>query len=109
MVGGNLHVLTNASPADVRMSREILTAVHLDIVGGSTLASISALLTAGNPVVFGPTNGENVGGERAYAKSGTPSREQIGSAGLESLGNADSGGINLLDPCNMTSPQRDAS
>ena len=81
VVGGNLQVvLTNTSAADVLVPTEILTAVYFDIRGNPALTPISALLTAGSTAFFGPTNGGNVGGEWAYAKSGIPSHERIGSA-----------------------------
>ena len=65
VVGGNLQVvLTNTSTNDVLVPVEVLTAVYFDFAG--VLTPISAFLTAGSSVLFGPSNGGNVGAEWAF-------------------------------------------
>ena len=67
IVGGDLQViLTNTSTADVLVPIDVLTAVFFNISGVGTLTPVSALLTSGSVVLFGPDGGGNVGGEWRY-------------------------------------------
>jgi hypothetical protein len=90
-------VLTNTATADVMVPSEVLTALFFswippnDPVG---FTPVSAVLTAGSTVFFGPDGGGNVGGEWAY--NGTPG---ISSAGFGLFGPGDLfGGPNLQGP-----------
>src|SRR5262245_5346327 len=101
---GNLKVvLTNTSAADVLNPSQVLTAVFFDIAGVGTLNPVSALLSGGSTVVYGPSNG-NVGGEWAYKAglAGTPNgaTEGISSSGLGLFGGANFNGPDLAGPPN---------
>ena len=92
VVGGNLQViLTNTSSADVLVSSEVLTAVFFTVAGNPALAPVSALLSGGSTVIYGPQPaGGNVGGEWAYANglAGAPggADEGISSSGFGLFG-----------------------
>ena len=101
LVGGNLRiVLANTSTADATAPMDILTAFFFD--SAYTFTPVSAMLTTGSAVSFGPDGGGNVGGEFAYASglSGAPlgATQGISSAGFGLFGNANFGGPNLQDP-----------
>ena len=101
--GTNLIVtLTNASTFDVLVPVDVLTGVFFTIAGNPVLTPVSALLSAGSTVVFGPDGGGNVGGEWAYANglSGAPGSadEGISSGGLGLFGSGNFGGANLQGP-----------
>lgn len=103
VVGGNLQViLTNASSADVLNPSGVLTALFFTLTGNPTLTPVSALLSGGSTVFFGPNGGGNVGGEWAYANglAGAPggADEGISSAGFNLFGAANFGGANLDGP-----------
>ena len=100
--GSNLVVtLTNTSAADVLIPADALTAVFFDITG-PTLTPVSALLTQGSTVLFGPNGGGNVGGEWAYASglSGAPhgATAGISSSGFGLFGQPNFNGSNLQGP-----------
>jgi hypothetical protein len=102
IVGGQLQiVLTNTSAADVMVPAQVLTALFFDIPG-VTLTPVSAALTAGSTVYFGPDGGGNVGGEWAYASglTGAPGSAALGasSSGFGLFGSGNFGGANLQDP-----------
>jgi hypothetical protein len=91
IVGGNLQVvLTNTGTGNVLIPIDVLTGVFFDVNGVGNLTPVSALLSGGSTVFFGPSNGGNVGGEWAY-KSGL-----VGApAGTEGIS---SSGLGLFDP-----------
>lgn len=92
--GGKLHVVrTNTSVTDAVVSRGILTTAYWNIGGSPTLTPIAAPLSAGTAVLYGQTIRGNVGGEWPYAKSGTPSHEPIGSAGVGMFRSASFNGL----------------
>lgn len=97
-------VLTNTSMFDVVIPAEVLTAVFFDIAGfpPATLTPLSAALTPGSTVFFGPDGGGNMGGEYAYASglSGAPGGAVLGtsSAGFGLFGNPNFNGPNLQNP-----------
>lgn len=102
-VGGNLQVvLTNTSASDVLIPAEVLTAVFFDVQGAGALTPLSALLSGGSTVFFGPDGGGNVGGEWAYGSglAGAPLGATLGisSSGLGLFGNANFNGANLQGP-----------
>jgi hypothetical protein len=101
--GGNLLVkLTNSSTADVLVPADVLTSVFFRIAGNPALTPVSALLTAGSSVIFGPDGGGNVGGEWAYASglAGAPGGANAGisSSGLGLFGSGNFNGVNLQGP-----------
>ena len=105
-VSGNMLtvVLTNTSTADVLVPADLLTAVFFDVTGypPGTFSPVSALLSGGSTVFFGPNGGGNVGGEWAFASglSGAPGSASLGisSAGFGLFGNANFNGSNLNGP-----------
>jgi PEP-CTERM motif len=105
ITGTNLTiVLTNTSTADVLVPVDVLTALFFDMNGvpPATLTPVSAMLTAGSMVYYGPDGGGNVGGEWAYGAnlSGAPGMAGLGtsSAGFGLFGSGNFGGSNLQDP-----------
>jgi len=105
IVGVNLQVvLTNTGTGDVLVPTGVLTAVFFDVNGVGNLTPLSALLTSGSTVLFGPApSGGIVGGEWAYKSglSGAPSgaTEGISSTGLGLFGPSSSfPGTNLQGP-----------
>lgn len=102
--GTNLLVtLTNTSTADVMVPADVLTGVFFTIAGNPTLTPVSAKLSSGSTVFFGPTGGGNVGGEWGYVNglSGAPggADEGISSSGLGGLfGSANFNGAELQGP-----------
>src|SRR5262245_31218702 len=103
--GGNLSVvLTNTSAADVLVPTQVLTAVFFDIAGVGALTPVSALLSDGSTVFYGPApaDGKNVGGEWAYKAgiAGAPggATEGISSSGLGLFGGANFNGPDLAGP-----------
>jgi hypothetical protein len=102
--GGNLQVvLTNTSTADVLVPTDVLTAVFWS--GTSGLTPVSATLSGGSTVFFGPDGGGNVGGEWAYAASlsGAPQSAFAGisSSGFGLFGNGNFGGNDLMPPASV--------
>ncbi len=100
--GGNLQViLSNTGTGDVLVPTGVLTAVFFDVNGVGNLTPLSALLSGGSTVFFGPSNGGNVGGEWAYKSglSGAPSgaTEGISSSGLALVGPGDRFSTAALD------------
>jgi PEP-CTERM motif len=96
-------VLTNTSSSDVLNPSEVLTALFFTAAGNPTLTPVSALLSGGSTVFFGPDGGGNVGGEWAYANglAGAPggADEGISSAGFGLFGPSNNfPGANLADP-----------
>jgi len=97
-------VLTNTSAFDVTNPAEVLTGVFFDIAGfpPNTLTPVSAALTAGSTVFYGPLNAGNVGGEWAYgaALSGAPGGAYLGtsSSGFGLFGGSNFPGSNLQGP-----------
>lgn len=95
-------VLTNTSVSDVLIPSDVLMAVFFDIVGVGPLTPVSALLSGGSTVFFGPDGGGNVGGEWAYASglAGAPggATEGISSSGFVLFGAANFGGADLDPP-----------
>jgi hypothetical protein len=93
--------LTNTSSSDVLVPVDVLTAVFFDIPGFS-LTPVSALLNGGSTVLFGPTNGGNMGGEWAYEEglSGAPgsANRGISSSGYGLFGDSNFNGPSLHDP-----------
>ena len=102
--GSNLTViLTNTSTADVNDPPDILTAVFFTLAGNPTLTPVSALLSGGSVVFFGPNGGGNVGGEWAYGNGlvGAPggANKGISSAGFGLFGSGNRfGATNLQGP-----------
>jgi MYXO-CTERM domain-containing protein len=105
--GTNLVVrLTNTSVADVMVPSNVLTGVFFDVSGPSiSLTPVSALLSGGSTVVYGPDNGGNVGGEWDYASgiSGGAGGAAYGisSSGLGFFGSGSFGGPNLQGPASV--------
>lgn len=103
--GSNLLVtLTNTSLADVLVPAQVLTAVFFDLPGGVTLSPVSALLGAGSTVLFGPSNGGNVGGEWAYIgnlNAPAPGNAGVSSSGLGLFGDGNFGGSDLQGPVSV--------
>jgi hypothetical protein len=100
--GTNLTVvLTNTSTSDVLIPADLLSAVFFTPSSG-TLSPVSALLTSGSSVLYGPDGGGNVGGEWAYASglSGAPlgASSGISSSGFDLFGGGNFNGLNLEDP-----------
>lgn len=103
--GGNLTVvLTNTSAFDVTNPAQILTAVFFSIAGvpPAVLTPVSATLSGGSTVYFGPINGGDMGGEWAYAvgipaPGGANSGTSSAGFGLFGAGNFP-GGTNLQGP-----------
>ncbi len=105
VVGGNLQVvLTNTSADDVLNPSQVLTGVFFDVAGSPALTPISATLTGGSTVFFGPNGGGNVGGEWAYlgdfSALGTTFDSGISSAGFGLFGTANFNGPELEGPPN---------
>jgi hypothetical protein len=103
IVGGNLQVvLTNTGSGDVLIPIDVLTGVFFDVNGVGNLTPVSALLSGGSVVFFGPSNGGIVGGEWAYKSGlvGAPAgTEGISSSGLGLFGPGDRfPGDNLQGP-----------
>ena len=103
-------VLTNTSIADVLVPADLLTAVFFDIAGypPATFSPVSALLSGGSTVFFGPDGGGNVGGEWAFGSgfSGAPDNATLGisSAGFGLFGDANFNGPNLAGPGAVNGP-----
>jgi len=98
--------LTNTSPADVVNPTQVLSAVFFTLAGDPTLTPVSAMLTDGSTVVFGPTGAGDVSGEWAYREglSGSPAGAHAGisAAGLDLFGPADRFGTpNLAGPISV--------
>src|SRR5262245_10637014 len=104
-------VLTNTSGMDVTNPAEVLTGVFFDITGfpPNTLTPVSAMLTAGSTVFYGPNGGGNVGGEWAYGAGfvGAPGGAYLGtsSSGLGLVGGGNFGGANLQGPVSVDGVQ----
>jgi len=102
VIGSNLRVvLTNTSSADVLVPANVLTGLFFDLNGVGALTPVSALLSGGSTVFFGPNGGGNVGGEWAYASGiAAPggATEGISSAGLGLFGAFNFGGSDLTPP-----------
>ena len=94
-------VLTNTSTADVLVPADLLTAVFFDITGypPASFSPVSAMLSGGSTVFFGPDGGGNVGGEWVFASglSGAPDNATLGisSAGFGLFGAGNFNGPNL--------------
>ena len=94
-------VLTNTSTADVLVPADLLTAVFFDITGypPASFSPVSAMLSGGSTVFFGPDGGGNVGGEWVFASglSGAPDNATLGisSAGFGLFGDGNFNGPNL--------------
>lgn len=103
-------VLTNTSTADVSVPADLLTAVFFDIAGypPATFSPVSALLSGGSAVYFGPDGSGNVGGEWAFGSgfSGAPDDATLGisSAGFGLFGSANFNGPNLAGPNAVNGP-----
>jgi hypothetical protein len=99
IVGSQLQVvLTNTSTSDVLVPADLLTAVFFS---APTLTPVSATLTAGSTVFFGPDGGGNVGGEWAYGTgfSGPGGATSgISSSGFGLFGGFNFGGADLDPP-----------
>jgi len=97
-----LVTLTNTSGNDVVDPSEVLTGLFWDVTGSPALTPVSAWLSGGSTVFFGPDGGGNVGGEWAYEEglSGAPGGTAYGisSAGLGLFGAPAFGGANLQGP-----------
>jgi len=109
--GGNLTVvLTNTSGAEVLNPAQVLTAVFFSIAGvpPAVLVPVSATLSGGSTVFFGPLNGGNMGGEWAYAV-GIPApggaNSGTSSAGFGLFGAGNFGGVNLQGPVSVNGVQ----
>jgi len=108
VVGTNLVItLANTSTADVTAPNQVLTALFFTIAGNPTLTPVSAIVPAGNTILFAPsgncTSGPcNVGGEWAYAAglSGSPLGAYAGgsSSGFGLFGSFNFNGPNLQGP-----------
>lgn len=104
--GSNLIVtLTNTSTVAVPDPAAILTAVFFTLGGNPTLTRVSAILGPGSTVLYGPTNGGNVGGEWAYISglSGAPlgASSGISSTGMNLFGSGNFNGPNLQGPASV--------
>ena len=100
---GDLQItLTNTSAADVLVPSELLSALFFDVNPGVTFTPVSALLSPGSSVSYGPDSEGNVGGEWAYAGglSGAPGGASFGvsASGFGLFGNGNLNGLNLQYP-----------
>ncbi len=94
-------VLTNTSLSDVLNPSEVLTALFFTAAGNPTLTPVSALLSGGSTVFFGPNGGGNVGGEWAYASgllAPGGANQGISSSGFGLFGAGNFGGADLQSP-----------
>lgn len=97
---GTLTVVLTNTGGEVSNPSQILTALFFSSSG--TLTPVSATLSGGSTVFFGPDGGGNVGGEWAYGSSlaGAPlgATQGISSSGFSLFGAANFGGANLEGP-----------
>lgn len=104
LTGTNLTVtLTNTSVYDVLVPDQVLTAVFFDY-SGPALTPVSALVSVGSTVAFGPSNGGNVGGEWAYAEIVnpiSPGDSGISSSGFGLFGAGNFDGPDLQNPASV--------
>lgn len=101
--GSNLIVtLTNTAASPAANPAMVLTALFFSLAGNPVLTPVSALLGPTSVVLYGPSNGGNMGGEWAYGSglSGAPlgAAAGISSSGFGLFGGANFNGANLQGP-----------
>ena len=105
--GTNLLVtLANTSASDVQVPTDVLTAVFFELAGNPSLTPVSAKLTPGSLVFFGPTDpniANGVGGEWAYQR-GLAIDPNVGTQGISSVGLGLFGPHDLFPGSDLQSP-----